>query len=375
MSKNTTFSKTYKPTHDEAARQGFVGSLKGYLNGRLEVDLDERYESHLKPQFIAANGHAPATRDEGTEAFSHDHTYQLWGAAVFTSQNLMWETVDDTCQRLLPDLAARHRALQDSDAFGRLELDSDIELPEPIRNIEIHRQPGGYFNDDEENGLLTGLRYFGTVELYRAAKGLAATDQTGAPGMGQFILAALKRRFPEHVPTSILDLGCGTGTETVAYAQSFPDAQVWGVDLSEPLLRFAHTWAGDGGHSINFRQADARHTGFADESFDLIVSNILFHETWFDILPDIMREALRLLRPGGVFLNVDIPYQPHRLSIPKQVTNHWQVVNNGEPFWSGFADMDMREQLVAAGFENEHVFADYDAIGSGEFHVFGGRKA
>ena len=140
------------------------------------------------------------------------------------------------------------------------------------------------------------------------------------------------------------------------------------------FLTFAHTWAEDGGYAIHFRQADARATGLEDASFDLIVSNILFHETWHDIVPDILAEARRLLAPGGIFLNGDTPYQPGRIPVPKQVTNDWQVVNNGEPFWTGFADTRMADELVKAGFADDAVFADYDPLGSGSFHIFGARK-
>ena len=241
--------------------------------------------------------------------------------------------------------------------------------------MEIHRQPGGYFGQPGESSLRPGLDYLSSGEIYMAAKGIAVGGKAGEPGRGRFIDDVLKRRFPDAAPRSILDLGCGAGIQTIAFKEAFPDAEVWGVDLSAPFVTFAHTWAEDQGIAINYRQADARHTGFADGQFDLIVSHILFHETWHDIVPAIMQEAHRLLAPGGIFLNADTPFQPDRISMPRQVTNHWQVVNNGEPFWTGYADTDMREALIQAGFAAEQVFADYEPAGGGEFYFFGGRKA
>ena len=370
----STLKEIYRPTHDEAARHAFVGALKGYVNGPLEARLAERYEKMLKPACIEARGRAPRDRLEGTEAFGPDPLFQLWGSSVYTSQNLMWETVGETCDRLLPDFEARRAALAKQQRLGRLELKKDFVPPDPIRHVEIHRQPGGYFGQPDDTSLRLGMDYMGTGELYRAAKGLSEGDEVGDPGMGNYLLGALRRRFPDPNPGSMLDMGCGVGVHTVAYKQAFPNAEVWGVDLSAPFLRFAHVWAEDKGLAINYRQANANDTGFADGQFDLIVSHIMFHETWHDILPGIMAEAHRLLAPGGIFLNGDTPYQPSRLSMTKQVTNHWQVVNNGEPFWTGYADTDMRQALIDGGFGPQHVFAEYDPLGSGEYYIFGGVK-
>ena len=370
----STLKEIYRPTHDEAARHAFVGALKGYVNGPLEARLAERYEKMLKPACIEARGRAPQDRLEGTEAFGPDPLFQLWGSSVYTSQNLMWETVGETCDRLLPDFEARRAALAKREQLGRLELKENFVPPDPIRHVEIHRQPGGYFGQPDDTSLRLGMDYMGTGELYRAAKGLAEGDEVGDPGMGNYLLGALRRRFPNPNPGSMLDMGCGVGVHTVAYKQGFPNAEVWGVDLSAPFLRFAHVWAEDKGLAINYRQANANDTGFADGQFDLIVSHIMFHETWHDILPGIMAEAHRLLAPGGIFLNGDTPYQPSRLSMTKQVTNHWQVVNNGEPFWTGYADTDMRQALIDGGFGPQHVFAEYDPLGSGEYYIFGGVK-
>jgi SAM-dependent methyltransferase len=375
MSDKQNLRQTYRPTHDEAARQAFVGALKGYVNGPLEQRLAAEYESEIGPAYAREHGQPPQNREEGNAAFANNHTFGVWGAATFVSQDLMWETVGETCERVLPDFARRRQDIEKGQTLGRLELNPDLEIPEPIRDIEIHRQPGGYFDDEVEDGLLTGLHYFGTIELYRNAKGLGTGANVGEPGMGRYLLGALKRRYPDLKPKRILDLGCGAGVETLAYKEAFPDAEVWGVDIAAPLLSFAHTWAEDCGFAVNYRQADARATGFPDGHFDLVMSHILFHETWHDILPAIMREANRILAPGGVFLNGDTPYQPARLSIPKQVTNDWQVINNGEPFWTGYVDMSMRDELIKAGFDEDRAFADWDPLGQGEYHIFGGSKA
>ncbi|MFO0511583.1 MAG: class I SAM-dependent methyltransferase [Gammaproteobacteria bacterium] len=365
----------YRPGHDEAARQRFVGALKTYANGPLEGLLAARYESTLRPAFERAHGRAPGGRDEARPLFEADPLYQLWGAMVFASQGLMWQAVGETCRRIAPAAEARAAALLRGPR-GSLRLDPALRPPEPIASTEIHRQPGGYFAEPRPDDLMTALLYFGTIELYRTAKGMAAAGGgVGVPGIGRYMVGVLKRRHPDLRPRRILDLGCGTGVDTLAWAEAFPDAEVHGVDLSGPLLRFAHAWAEDRGHAVHFRQANACATGLPDGHFDLIVSHILFHETWHDLVGPIFAEAHRLLAPGGLFFNADVPYQPAQIPVTKQVTNDWQVRNNGEPFWTGFADTDVAALLRAAGFAPEAVYADYEPLGAGKYFFFGGRRA
>ena len=248
MADDQAFSQIYQLTHDEHARQSFVGAMKAYLNGPVETQLAERYDQVLEPEYTKIHGSPPCDREQGNAAFIHDPLYQLWGAAVYQSQNLMWESVEETCRRLLPELERRYSQLDAVTSLGRLELNPRLLPPEPIRSVEIHRQPGGYFANNGQSELLTGLMYFGTVELYRNAKGLSTGAAPGTPGMGYYILDAVSRRFPDLNPATILDLGCGPGTETLAFCQRFPQAEVWGLDLSAPLLKFAHVWAEESGH-------------------------------------------------------------------------------------------------------------------------------
>jgi SAM-dependent methyltransferase len=370
----TALRELYRPLHDEAARQRFVGVLKGFANGTLEQQLAAHYESVLQPRFAREQGHAPRDRDEARALFESDPLFQLWGSMVYNSQDLMWQTVGETCRRIEADFEARARQVT-AQPRGSLTLDPALVIPKPIADVEIHRQPGGYFASAGPDDLHAALIYFGTIELYRSAKGLSANAAVGEPGIGRFIVSVLKRRYPDLAPRRILDLGCGPGIETTALQEAFPEAEVHGVDLSAPFVKFAHAWAEDRGAAMHFRQADAQRTGYPDGHFDLIVSHILFHETWHDIAPRIFAEARRLLAPGGVFLNADVPYQPARMSIPKQVTNDWQVRNNGEPFWTGFADTDVAAKLREAGFAADEVVAAYEPLGAGQYYFFGGRRA
>lgn len=375
MIKNTALHQVYEPTHDEHARQAFVGALKARVNGPVEDELAWLYDNRIGPEYKAEHGREPDHRNDVIPAFEKEYLYQSWGSMVYTSQDLLWETVGDTVDRLRPAFEARAQEILRSDRrLGTLELSPDLDIPQPIADVEIHRQPGGYFFENGEDDLTMGLLYMGTVELYRTAKGLGTGSRPGEPGKARKIVEFIDKHFPGRKPNRILDMGCGIGTETVAYKQRWPDAEVHGIDLSAPFMRFAHIWAEDQGLPLHFHQMDAAKTSFPDSHFDLIVSHIMFHETWFDVQDRIMAEAHRLLAPGGHFVNADVPYQPAVIPMVKQVTNAWQVINNGEPYWTGFADRDMRTDLGNAGFAYDRTFAEYEALGPGVYYYFGASK-
>lgn len=106
-------------------------------------------------------------------------------------------------------------------------------------------------------------------------------------------------------PRRILDLGCGTGSTTLLLKQSFPEAEVIGLDLSPYMLFMADYKAQETGLTLELFQKHAAETGFPDASFDLVTASLLFHETPPTIARQICQEAYRLLRVGGQILVLD----------------------------------------------------------------------
>lgn len=371
---NIEIDALYKPSFAENSRQSFVAALKGYVNGPMEGQLAALYKNELAPDFEKKAGRLPSDVKEATEIFEQTNLYPLWGSMVYTSQDLLWETVGLSVDRLRPIYEGLAEKSKSGDALGSIELNANLKLPDPISSTEIHRQPGGYFYEADRQDLTSALQYFASIELYRKAKGLSSGAKTGEPGMTRFMVSALKDKFPDLKPKRILDLGCAVGTETIGLKEAFPDAEIHGLDISRPFLRFAHLWAEEKKVPVHYRQADARDTQYPEGHFDLIVSHILFHETWEDILPQIMVEANRILAKGGVFFNADVPYQPHRMPMTKQVTNSWQIKNNGEPFWGGFVNTDVKTALSKGGFEADNIFDYYVPLGQGDYYFFGGVK-
>ncbi len=119
-----------------------------------------------------------------------------------------------------------------------------------------------------------------------------------------------------------LDVGCGSGALAIAVAKRNPRAEIMGID------RWGREYASfnkqlcesnaraEGVKNTSFQQGDATHLDFADETFDAVVSNYVYHN-----IPGMARsvdsrrvtarqkyllETLRTLKKGGTFAIHDI---------------------------------------------------------------------
>jgi len=107
----------------------------------------------------------------------------------------------------------------------------------------------------------------------------------------------LVRRAAPQIGETVLDIGCGAGDTTLAFAQSVgPAGAVTGADLSEPLLAVARRRAA-GMQGIGFIAADAQTRNFGPGRFDLVASR--FGVMFFADTGAAFANLARMLRPGG----------------------------------------------------------------------------
>ena len=97
----------------------------------------------------------------------------------------------------------------------------------------------------------------------------------------------------------VLDAGTGPGTLAREIARRQPRLQVYGIDLSEDMIRLAraHAKREQLEKQVHFDIGNVAQLPYPDHSFDLVVSTISMHH-WYE-LEQPLRELYRVLRPGG----------------------------------------------------------------------------
>jgi ubiquinone/menaquinone biosynthesis C-methylase UbiE len=111
----------------------------------------------------------------------------------------------------------------------------------------------------------------------------------------EVLLAQVAQDRPRHV----LDLGCGTGTLTVAIAKTLPDVAVSGLDADAAALAIAAEKARRTGVGLGLHQGFSAHMPFTDAQFDCVVSSLFFHHLTREAKVATLREVRRVLAPNG----------------------------------------------------------------------------
>lgn len=105
-------------------------------------------------------------------------------------------------------------------------------------------------------------------------------------------------------PSTILDLGGGTGIFSEQLALKYPKATLFNLDLAEGMLRKASAALQNNMQRSNSNilmiSGDAENLPLANQSIDFIFSNCVFH--WCHDLSKLFKELQRVLKPEGLLL-------------------------------------------------------------------------
>ena len=123
-----------------------------------------------------------------------------------------------------------------------------------------------------------------------------------------FVDRLLELIGPDAAGTA-LDLGTGPGDIPILLCRQAAGLRVVAVDLARSMLDLARAKVADAGlaERVALHLADVKRLPFADAAFDVVLSNTILHHIPEPIA--MLREAGRVLRPGGVLLIRDL-YRP-----------------------------------------------------------------
>ena len=333
-------------TATEQYRHEFLVDLKSYLIREVAPAVERAYRDRVEPAALA-RGERPADRHAVAELMDHEPEFRWWSALSRVQHELYVDSTGACVHRQLPELIDRYRARTSGETLGSLHLDPALAIPDYQSRVDTHCIPGGYFTELAADDVYVGARYDIGLNLFSRGQRGALNDRAA-----RHSIALLQEKAGDIDPGCIVDMGCGIGNTTLPFADAWPEARVMGIDLSAPALRYAHARAESLGRAIEFRQANAEFTALPSGSAEIVAAHILLHETSRAAVGNILREAHRLLAPGGWFVSADVPRHLTAHTPLQQYLAAWDALHNNEPFFGVLLfDIDLPGLAVDAGFD------------------------
>jgi arsenite methyltransferase len=183
-----------------------------------------------------------------------------------------------------------------------------------------------------------------TKDLYAADQTAALPEKAVQGSLGCGNPTALISLLPGQ---TVLDLGSGGGIDVLLSAQRVgPTGKAYGLDMTDEMLALAReNQRAAGASNVEFLRGEMENIPLPDHSVDVVISNCVIN-----LSADksrVLREAFRVLRPGGRFAVSDVVV---RGSVP-------DAVRQSMLLWVGciagaLTEDEYRTHLTAAGFSS-----------------------
>ena len=144
----------------------------------------------------------------------------------------------------------------------------------------------------------------------------------------------------------LLDMGGGAGSFLAEVKHNWPGLRATALDLSPAYLGKARAALGKF-YDIDYVQAPAEKTGLPDETFDIVTCIYLFHELPPAVRWRVAQEISRLLKPGGVLVQVDTIQYGDEPGFDILLENFPRGFH--EPYYDSYCRTDLNDLFAEAG--------------------------
>jgi ubiquinone/menaquinone biosynthesis C-methylase UbiE len=234
-------------------------------------------------------------------------------------------------RRFFADLPAAARRRRDGNGREILDLGVAGALPDYfVQNF--HYQTGGYLTRDSAE--LYDLQ----VEVLFSGSTNAMRRQCLVP-IFEFLRGRDQRRM------SLMDAACGSGRFLRFVKEAFPRLDVHGCDLSAAYLEEAASHIRP--YEVTVTCANAERLPDADEYFDIVTSQFLFHEVPPDVRRTIAGEFARVLKPGGLLVFMDSLQLGDRKNYDGLLRAFPERFH--EPYYDSYLEEGLEDMFAAGG--------------------------
>jgi arsenite methyltransferase len=182
-----------------------------------------------------------------------------------------------------------------------------------------------------------------TSHLYDAAQAGQIPEEALLASLGCGNPTALAKLDPGEI---VLDLGSGGGIDVLLSARRVgPTGKAYGLDMTDQMLALARANQRKSGiENVEFLRGEIEHIPLPDNSVDVIISNCVINLSADK--DQVLREAFRVLKPGGRFAVSDVVTRGEMLPEIRKNVLLWVGCVAG-----ALEENDYRRKLSAAGFE------------------------
>ena len=182
-----------------------------------------------------------------------------------------------------------------------------------------------------------------TSNLYDAAQAGQIPEEALLASLGCGNPTALAKLNPGEV---VLDLGSGGGIDVLLSAKRVgPEGKAYGLDMTDEMLALANANKGKAQvENVEFLKGEIEHIPLPDNSVDVIISNCVINLSADK--DSVLREAFRVLKPGGRFAVSDVVTRGEMLPEIRKNVLLWVGCVAG-----ALEENEYRNKLKSAGFD------------------------